>query len=40
MISALFWDFAQRKMVVYNRRFGTNYRFNLQDPKILPFCRV
>lgn len=30
--SALFFDFAKRRMLVSYRRFGTNIRHNLQGP--------
>jgi hypothetical protein len=32
MISALFWDITQRRVVVPYRRFGTTYRSHLQGP--------
>jgi hypothetical protein len=32
--AALFWDFAQRIMVVSYRRFGTTYRFHIQGTAI------
>jgi len=31
MRSAIFWDFTQRRMVVSCRRFGTTYRYHLQE---------
>jgi hypothetical protein len=31
MRSALFWDIAQRRVVIVYRRFGTKYRSHLQE---------
>jgi len=31
MLSALFWNFRQRRLAVSYRRFGTTYRSHLQE---------
>jgi len=33
MISTLFWDITQRRVVTAYRRFGTTYRIHLQGSR-------
>jgi len=43
MRSALFWDIMQRRLIIPYRRFGTTYRYHLQDstsPKRIHFLNT
>ena len=37
-MSALFWVFTQRVVVIYYRRFGTTYRYHPQGSRITHVC--